>query len=81
MGFMKLATKNHGAGHLPPRRFILNWLLLTLSFLLIPHYSFLWFHVIPRIMEQDNIYKCYYCHDKCALYGIKPLFIRHCDLV
>ena len=22
MGLMKLATKNHGAGHLPPRRFI-----------------------------------------------------------
>ena len=40
MGFMKLATKNHGAGHLPPRRFIFNWLLLTRSFLLIPHCSF-----------------------------------------
>ena len=24
MGLMKLATKNHGAGHLPPRRFIFN---------------------------------------------------------
>ena len=23
-GLMKLATKNHGAGHLPPRRFIFN---------------------------------------------------------
>ena len=40
MGFMKLASKNHGAGHLPPRRFIFNWILLTLSFLLIPHCSF-----------------------------------------
>ena len=24
MGLMELATKNHGAGHLPPRRFIFN---------------------------------------------------------
>ena len=24
MGFMKLATKIHGAGHLPPRRFVFN---------------------------------------------------------
>ena len=24
MGLMKSATKNHGAGHLPPRRFIFN---------------------------------------------------------
>ena len=69
-------------------------------------------------MDQHNIYKCYYCHDKCATLadgvkhcvenhtnhvlryrklllddksgmmkyhssyhdGIKPLFIRHCDL-
>ena len=40
MGFMKLATKNHGAGHLPPRRFIFNWPPLTRSFLLIPHCHF-----------------------------------------
>ena len=63
-GLMKLATKNHGAGHLPPRRFIFNWPLLTRSFLLIPHCSFLWFHAILRIMEQHTIYKCYYSH-KC----------------
>ena len=64
MGLMKLATKNHGAGHLPPRRFIFNWPLLTRSFLLIPHCSFLWFHAILRIMEQQTIYKCYYSY-KC----------------
>ena len=64
MGLMKLATKNHGAGHLPPRRFIFNWPLLTRSFLLIPHCSFLWFHAILRIMEQHTIYKCYYSY-KC----------------
>ena len=64
MGLMKLATKNQGAGHLPPRRFIFNWPLLTRSFLLIPHCSFLWFHAILRIMEQHNIYKCYYSY-KC----------------
>ena len=64
MGLMKLATKNHGAGHLPPRRFIFIWPLLTRSFLLIPHCSFLWFHAILRIMEQHTIYKCYYSY-KC----------------
>ena len=63
-GLMKLATKIHGDGHLPPRRFIFNWPLLTRSFLLIPYLivHFLWFHA--RIMEQHNIYKCYYSY-KC----------------
>ena len=64
MGLMKLATKNHGAGHLPPRRFIFNWPLLMRCFLMIPHCSFLWFHAILRIMEQHTIYKCYYSY-KC----------------
>ena len=64
MGLIKLATKNHGAGHLPPRRFIFNWPLLTRSFLVTPHCSFLWFHATLRIMEQHTIYKCYYSY-KC----------------
>ena len=40
LGFMKLANKNHGASHIPPRRFIFNWPIIMI-FLLISHFSFL----------------------------------------
>ena len=77
-GFMKLATINYGAGHLPPRRYIFSWPLLTRFFLLIPHCAFLWFQLISMIMEQDDIYKYYYtmyCNVKCATLAD---VVKHC---